>query len=110
MDRLMSDQEWKRGAQDSVGLQCEYGSVGNARFLSSEQVTMYDSRGNPVYCACGKKAGCAAIGTESSIAWCSECSPLHKTEAEMVYRKPETSGVHNQILTDSWVINMREGE
>jgi hypothetical protein len=102
----LKDQEWKRGAQDSVGLQCEFGSTGNVRFLPPEAVTAYDSRVNPVYCACGKPAGCGVIGKESSQMWCADCFPLSQYEAKMVYKKPEDSGVHNQILTDSWVRNV----
>lgn len=103
--------DWRHMEQDSTGLQCEWGSEGNVRFPDSSQVMMYDSEGHPVLCACGKPAGSAAIGKEAMVAWCSECSPLNKYEAEFVFRKP-VEARHNTILMDAWTKDLRmiEGE
>lgn len=107
----MKDEEWKRGAQDSVGLQCEYGSEGNVRFLDASQVTMYNGEGNAVLCACGKPAGAAIMGKEAHVAFCGDCYHKYLSENEDSFSyKPPKENVHNQILVDDWVINMRKGQ
>lgn len=106
----MSD-EWKRGEQDSLGLQCEWGSSGTVRFPIAGQVSMCDSEGKTILCACGKPAGAGIMGKEAYLAFCGECyhKYLKETEASFSYKPPVEQNIHNQILTDSWVVNMREG-
>ena len=105
----MNDQEWKRGEQDSMGLQCEYGCTGNVHFMDSSCAEMVDSSGNTVLCRCGKPAGSAAIGRETMIAWCEECSPLPKYEAGMVYKAPLKQDF-DPILNPDWVVNLKPTE
>lgn len=52
----------------------------NINWLTSDNVTMYDSEGNPVMCKCGKKAGISFVGEESFQALCTEC--FQKTESK----------------------------
>lgn len=51
----------------------EFGTTMPVRFLDPGQVKMYDADGNEVFCSCGKPAGSAIIGKNSSKAMCSEC-------------------------------------
>lgn len=67
----------------------EYGGVGDIRFLDPEDVKMYDMEGNLILCKCGKSAGSGAIGKESFVAWCRDCSPLNQATAGFVYRPPK---------------------
>ncbi len=93
-------------------LQAEYGSNGNVRFMNPEDVRMYDSEGNVVLCKCGKPAGSAAIGKEAMVAWCSECSPLEKHEAKLVYREvtDEQLKQFDGILSPEWRVNLKPTE
>lgn len=90
------------------GPQAEFG--GNVRFLNPESVRMYDSEGKVINCKCGKPAGSAAMGKEAFVAWCSDCSPLHKEEAELAYRPPseeqkaKLKDMGFKILEDAWTI------
>lgn len=60
--------------EEDDGYIVEYGWSPNVRFLELKRVHMYDSKGNIVYCKCGKEASMALIGKKSHIALCSECS------------------------------------
>lgn len=70
-------------------MEAEYGSVNGLRFIQPSNVKMYDSEGKVVLCKCGNPAGCSAMGKESYIAWCSDCSPLSKEVANFVYNVPQ---------------------
>lgn len=56
--------------------------------ISPKNVNMYDSTGAIVHCKCGKEAGSAVIGKAAFVAWCSDCSPMSKYEAKLIYRDP----------------------
>lgn len=84
----------------------EWGCDSPVRFLPSECVTMSDSLGNPVLCACGKPAGCGVIGKEARQMWCTDCSPLNNYEAEMVYR-PLPKNYEWEILNPEWTVNFK---
>jgi len=65
----------------------EFGGEG-FRFLNPSQVSMIDSDDNEILCKCGKPAGSAALGRDSYVAWCSDCSLLHKDPKPMTFKKP----------------------
>lgn len=66
----------------------EYGSAPGIRFMSPESVRMYETDGSVVLCKCGQAARCAAMGRQTMIAWCSDCSPMHKDSGQFIYRPP----------------------
>lgn len=68
-------------------MEVEYG--GSARFLNPASVRMVDGNGNEILCKCGKSAGAGAFGKEAFVAWCTDCSPMHKKAAKFVYKPPK---------------------
>ena len=68
---------------------------------------MYDANGNIVLCKCGKPAGAGIMGKESYIFWCSECSPMPKETAEIVYRPPNDEKQCAPLLDDAWKIDWK---
>ncbi len=72
----------------SENVEAEFGSISPLRWLSPENVGLYDSEGNIILCKCGKPAGSGAMGKEAFVAWCNDCSPLNQASAKFVYRTP----------------------
>ncbi len=70
-------------------MQCKYGSVSPIRFLRFDQVKLYDTEGNQVFCSCGKPAGCAIIGIDESVALCCDCFDGNEDPEKFVYRPPQ---------------------
>jgi len=54
-------------------IEAEWG--GNVRFIDPQFVSMKNSEGNEMMCKCGKRATFIAMGKESFIATCHDCSP-----------------------------------
>lgn len=72
----------------------------------NENAFLYNTYGEIVLCKCGKPAGIAAIGKEVYMAWCNDCAPTSKEEAEFVYRPPKNP----PIIPEEWIVNLREKE
>lgn len=71
----------------------EYDCSENVRFADC---TMRDSQGKEVLCKCGKPAGMSIIGVTHCVSYCTDCSPLNKSEAKFVFVNPLQSkaGLH----------------
>jgi hypothetical protein len=88
---------------------------GGERFKSSPvrpHGVMRDTEGNILMCTCGKPVGMAAIGKDSYIAWCPDCSPNKDAPvAEFVF-KPPVFDEYKEIpphLLDSFTVKLKEG-
>ena len=65
---------------EDEGLVSEFGSVGNIRWPTADNVKMYDSDGNEMICKCGKPATCGIAGRNSYLAQCSDCFNAPKSD------------------------------
>lgn len=61
-------------------MECEYGGVGNIRWLSEGDAELVLADGQVALCRCGKPAGGGAFGKSAYMVWCSDCGPLNNSE------------------------------
>lgn len=79
----------------------DYGSPGNIRFMSPDQVKIVDKEGNEMLCKCGKPASGGMMGKTAFMLWCIECGPSLKYMTELCY-KPDNF----QKCDDKWIVDL----
>lgn len=83
-------------------MECEFGSIGEMRFLPSDQVKVEDSDGNEMFCKCGKRAAIGIISRDFDLNWCWEYYCGSKDKAEFSYLPPDESS-HEDLYYTKWV-------
>jgi hypothetical protein len=90
-------------------MEVEYGSNGNIRFLNPEHVSMVDSEGNVMKCACGEKATAGINGGDAFRVWCSKCYNAENFfSSNFIYKPPESSDCCDNVTyhNNFWIGNI----